>query len=81
MLVAGRLPLRRHRTTRAGRVDLIGGGPGPIDLMTVRARRLIAEADVVIADRLGPTDAVIAELDPDVLVIDVGNRRDVYRRP
>lgn len=74
MLVAGRLPLRRHRTTRAGRVDLIGGGPGPIDLMTVRARRLLAEADVVIADRLGPTDAVIAELDPDVLVIDVGKR-------
>lgn len=74
LLESGRLPLRRRRAARAGRVDLIGGGPGPVDLMTVRARRLLAEADVVIADRLGPTSEVLAELDPDVLVIDVGKR-------
>jgi len=74
MLASGLFPLRRRRTGGTGRVDLIGGGPGPVDLMTVRARRLLAEADVVIADRLGPSDAVIAELDPDVLVIDVGKR-------
>ncbi|WP_235186111.1 uroporphyrinogen-III C-methyltransferase [Microbacterium oleivorans] len=66
----GMLPLRRRRKA-AGRVDLVGGGPGPADLMTVRGRRLLAEADVVIADRLGPTD-VLSELDPDVEVIDVG---------
>jgi uroporphyrin-III C-methyltransferase/precorrin-2 dehydrogenase/sirohydrochlorin ferrochelatase len=41
--------------------------------MTVRGRRLLAEADVVIADRLGPTD-VLADLDPDVEIIDVGKR-------
>lgn len=74
MLESGRLPLRRRRKAHTGRVDLIGGGPGPVDLMTVRARRLLAEADVVIADRLGPTPGVIAELDSDVLVIDVGKR-------
>ncbi|KDA05641.1 siroheme synthase CysG [Microbacterium sp. CH12i] len=74
MLDAGQLPLRRRRISHAGRVDLVGGGPGPIDLMTVRARRLLAEADVVIADRLGPTAEVLAELDPDVLVVDVGKR-------
>lgn len=74
MLASGGLPVRRRRTGRSGRVDLIGGGPGPIDLMTVRARRLLAEADVVIADRLGPTAEVLAELDPDVVVIDVGKR-------
>ncbi|WP_349310912.1 uroporphyrinogen-III C-methyltransferase [Microbacterium sp. MM2322] len=66
----GMLPLRRRRKA-AGRVDLVGGGPGPADLMTIRGRRLLAEADVVIADRLGPTD-VLNELDPDVEVIDVG---------
>lgn len=66
----GTLPLRRRRKA-AGRVDLVGGGPGPADLMTVRGRRLLAEADVVVADRLGPTD-VLSELDPDVEVIDVG---------
>jgi len=74
LLDSGRLPLRRRRVAGSGRVDLIGGGPGPIDLMTVRARRLLAEADVVVADRLGPTAEVLAELDPDVLVIDVGKR-------
>jgi uroporphyrin-III C-methyltransferase/precorrin-2 dehydrogenase/sirohydrochlorin ferrochelatase len=73
LLREGRLPVRRRRATTAGRVDLVGGGPGPVDLMTVRGRRLLAEADVVVADRLGPTD-VLGELDPDVEVIDVGKR-------
>ena len=73
LLREGRLPLRRRRATAAGRVDLVGGGPGPTDLMTIRGRRLLAEADVVVADRLGPTD-VLADLDPDVEIIDVGKR-------
>ncbi|MDF2507083.1 MAG: cobA [Microbacterium sp.] len=68
----GRLPLRRRRAGRSGRVDLVGGGPGPVDLMTVRARRLIAEADVVVTDRLGPATEIVRGLDPDVEVIDVG---------
>lgn len=54
-----------------GRVDLVGGGPGPIDLMTVRAWRLLTQADVVVMDRLGPTD-VRAHLAPTAEVIDVG---------
>jgi uroporphyrin-III C-methyltransferase/precorrin-2 dehydrogenase/sirohydrochlorin ferrochelatase len=73
LLRAGSLPLRRQRRRGAGRVDLVGGGPGPADLMTVRGRRLLAEADVVVADRLGPTD-VLAELEDGVEVIDVGKR-------
>ncbi|WP_243075035.1 uroporphyrinogen-III C-methyltransferase [Microbacterium sp. SS28] len=73
LLREGRLPLRRRRATVSGRVDLVGGGPGPTDLMTIRGRRLLAEADVVVADRLGPTD-VLDDLDPDVEVIDVGKR-------
>jgi uroporphyrin-III C-methyltransferase len=54
-----------------GRVDLVGGGPGPIDLMTVRAWRLLTQADVVVMDRLGPTD-IRSLLAPDAEVIDVG---------
>ena len=59
--------------TAVGHVHLVGGGPGPVDLITVRGRRLLAEADVVVADRLGPT-GVIGELAPEVEVIDVGKR-------
>ncbi|MFE6890598.1 uroporphyrinogen-III C-methyltransferase [Streptomyces sp. NPDC057694] len=50
-------------------VALVGGGPGDPDLITVRGRRLLAEADVVIADRLGPRD-LLDELPPHVEVID-----------
>lgn len=55
-LKTGRLPLRRHRAPARGqgRVALVGGGPGDSGLITVRGRQLLAEADVVVADRLGP---------------------------
>ncbi len=72
-LAAGDLPLRRHRRTpgSTGSVALVGGGPGDPGLITVRGRRLLAQADVVVADRLGPR-ALLADLDPGVRVIEVG---------
>ncbi|MGV1005340.1 MAG: uroporphyrinogen-III C-methyltransferase [Candidatus Nanopelagicales bacterium] len=59
-----------------GRVALVGGGPGDPGLLTVRARRLIAAADVIVADRLAP-QAVLRELSGsvargEVTIIDVG---------
>jgi uroporphyrin-III C-methyltransferase/precorrin-2 dehydrogenase/sirohydrochlorin ferrochelatase len=56
---------------RAGEVALVGGGPGDPALMTVRARALLAQADVVVTDRLGPT-SVLDELADDVTVVHVG---------
>ncbi|MGW6138520.1 uroporphyrinogen-III C-methyltransferase [Streptomyces sp. NPDC055140] len=64
----GTLVAPHHRTRTTG-VSLVGGGPGDPDLITVRGRRLLAEADVVIADRLGPRD-LLDELPPHVEVID-----------
>lgn len=69
-LESGDLPLRRRRAHR-GSVALVGGGPGDTGLITVRGRRLLGQADVVVADRLGPRD-LLNELAPDVRVIEVG---------
>jgi uroporphyrin-III C-methyltransferase/precorrin-2 dehydrogenase/sirohydrochlorin ferrochelatase len=52
-----------------GGVALVGGGPGDPELITVRGRRLLAHADVVVADRLAPPE-LLAELPPQVEVID-----------
>jgi uroporphyrin-III C-methyltransferase/precorrin-2 dehydrogenase/sirohydrochlorin ferrochelatase len=75
-LRAGTIAARHHRRRLAG-VALVGGGPGDPGLITVRGRQLLAEADVVVADRLGPRE-LLAELPPDVLVIDAG--KVPYRR-
>ena len=72
----GTIAARHHRRRPAG-VALVGGGPGDPDLITVRGRQLLAEADVVIADHLGPRE-LLAELSPDVTVIDAG--KVPYRR-
>jgi len=52
-----------------GGVALVGAGPGDPELITVRGRRLLAYADVVVADRLAPPE-LLAELPPHVEVID-----------
>ncbi|MGW1249059.1 uroporphyrinogen-III C-methyltransferase [Streptomyces sp. NPDC002535] len=64
----GSIAAPQHRA-RTPFVALVGGGPGDPDLITVRGRRLLTEADVVIADRLGPRD-LLDELPPHVEVID-----------
>ncbi|GAA1414459.1 hypothetical protein AUR04nite_19120 [Glutamicibacter uratoxydans] len=54
-----------------GHITLIGGGPGDPELITVAGYKALLAADVVLADRLGPT-ALLAELSDDVTVVDVG---------
>lgn len=55
---------------RAAGVTLVGGGPGDPELVTLAARRAVAEADVVVADRLAPRE-LLSELAPDVELVDV----------
>jgi uroporphyrin-III C-methyltransferase / precorrin-2 dehydrogenase / sirohydrochlorin ferrochelatase len=53
----------------AAGVALVGGGPGDPELITVRGRRLLSRADVVVTDRLAPRE-LLEELAAHVEVID-----------
>lgn len=79
-LETGNLPLHVARERPRGKVSLVGGGPGSSDLLTAHGRRLLADADVVVVDRLAPHD-VLAELSTDIEVIDVGKRPDHHPIP
>jgi uroporphyrin-III C-methyltransferase / precorrin-2 dehydrogenase / sirohydrochlorin ferrochelatase len=70
-LDVGDLPSRPARPASAGSVALVGGGPGDPDLITVRGRRLVAAADVVVVDRLAPR-ALLDGLPDTVEIVDCG---------
>jgi uroporphyrin-III C-methyltransferase len=56
-----------------GKVYLIGAGPGDPELLTLKAARLLASANVVLHDAL-VSAAVLAMISPAAEIIDVGKR-------
>jgi uroporphyrin-III C-methyltransferase / precorrin-2 dehydrogenase / sirohydrochlorin ferrochelatase len=58
-----------HAAAHKAGVALVGAGPGDPELITVKGRRLLAEADVVVVDRLAP-GLLLDELRPDVELVD-----------
>ena len=71
-LTDGSIADRASRTPAGGRrgsVVLVGGGPGDPGLITVRGRRAISQADVVVADHLAP-QSLLSSLPADVEVVD-----------
>jgi uroporphyrin-III C-methyltransferase/precorrin-2 dehydrogenase/sirohydrochlorin ferrochelatase len=56
---------------RRGVVHLVGSGPGDPELLTLKARRLLHEADVVIHDRLVP-QAILELARREATILEVG---------
>jgi len=61
------------KNKKTGKVYLVGAGPGDPGLLTLRGRRLIEQADVIIYDRLASL-RLLAFASPDVEFIYVGKR-------
>lgn len=54
-----------------GEVILVGGGPGDVGLLTVAGLEAIRTADVIVTDRLVPTEC-FTEARPDATIVHVG---------
>ncbi len=71
--------LLRERGEMPGHVALVGAGPGAEDLLTLRAHRLLMEADVIVHDALVP-EAVIAMGRRDAERIAAGKRKGCHSK-
>lgn len=66
-------------TEKEGKVFLVGSGPGGCDMLTIRARNVIDQADVILYDQL-PGDEVLSSLPKTAELIDVGKYGDRHTR-
>ncbi|WP_187969721.1 siroheme synthase CysG [Aquibium microcysteis] len=71
--------LMQRRTEARGHVALVGAGPGAEDLITIRAQRLLMQADVILFDALVP-EAVVAMGRRDAERISVGKRKGCHSK-
>lgn len=76
---ATRLLKTAASASREGRVFLVGAGPGAEDLLTLRAHRLMMEADVIVFDALVP-QAVVDMGRRDAERISVGKRKGCHSK-
>lgn len=68
-----------HKKSAPGTVYLVGAGPGDPDLVTVRGKRLIAQADVILYDHLSPV-CLLDDARREARRIYVGKKRSEHVR-
>ena len=56
-----------------GKVYLVGAGPGDPELLTVKALRVLEQADLVLHDDLVP-DSILGLVQPGATIVNVGKR-------
>jgi uroporphyrin-III C-methyltransferase/precorrin-2 dehydrogenase/sirohydrochlorin ferrochelatase len=71
--------LLARRTAAQGHIALVGAGPGAEDLLTLRAQRLLMQADVIVHDALVP-EAVVAMGRRDAERLPVGKRKGCHSK-
>jgi uroporphyrin-III C-methyltransferase/precorrin-2 dehydrogenase/sirohydrochlorin ferrochelatase len=71
---------RRARRGAAGRVSIVGAGPGDPELLTIRALNRIASADVIVHDRL-VDPSILEHARSDARRIYVGKTRGCHALP
>jgi len=64
-------------TPLAGTVYLVGAGPGDPDLLTLRAARLLKEADIIVHDGLVSAD-ILAMANPEARLVSVAKKRSKH---
>lgn len=74
-LLEGLIRDHEGKSGQAGHVSIIGAGPGDPELLTLKARRVLDQADVVIHDRLVPA-AILELARREATIIEVGKRPD-----
>lgn len=78
--LANKLRDTLYNETKPGKVFLVGAGPGDVGLLTLKARQLIEEADVVVYDSL-VGDGVLSLIPETTRTINVGKRSGHHIKP